>query len=538
MSDRKHQAELRSLLYEPIVKYAGKTILLPVVPGGGKSRLPGIAAERFSKFKIAWFVPRLSLAKQAAVGLQKDFGISIRESGNDINPSRGTRGFVTTHQALVADPELWIQELSRHSYIVVVDEAHHAKETRDGVPSSLANAIARLPFAIRLLMTGTLETNDNSLIYGVPYSATRQGYELDLESFDGHVIRYSRTEALLERAIVPIEFQFHEGTVSFEGKDGICEVALSDAAAEHESAALMTALKTEIADQLLARCLEHWQQTTKTAGGKLLIVTCDQSDAKKRHAELTRVGHASALAISDAPDALLQIERFKTSMTVNVLVTCQMAYEGLDVPEITHIACLTHIRSAPWIEQMLARAWRTHRGKTRCWAFVPKDPKMLRLIEKIRAEQEAVIPLLNQTRDGECGHRKDSVFIPIQSNLEWVHAELLDAGPRVDDEKLAAAMVAMRNAGWDGTDDELRAIIANKRQPAIFMQPSVKTVREEEDEIRRNIAQACNRANREDGRDENYWQYELKKVTKKSTTDMSLEELKRARTILRNMLAR
>ena len=36
-------------------------------------------------------------------------------------------------------------------------------------------------------------------------------------------------------------------------------------------------------------------------------------------------------------------------------MTVGMAYEGLDCPEITHIACLTQVRSAEWLEPMLAR---------------------------------------------------------------------------------------------------------------------------------------------------------------------------------------
>ena len=77
-------------------------------------------------------------------------------------------------------------------------------------------------------MTGTLETNDNSLIYGVTYNGTSRGYELDLQSFDGEVIRYSRSSALSEGAIVPVEFHYHDGPVKWEDRDGIQESRLSD----------------------------------------------------------------------------------------------------------------------------------------------------------------------------------------------------------------------------------------------------------------------------------------------------------------------
>ena len=42
----------------------------------------------------------------------------------------------------------------------------------------------------------------------------------------------------------------------------------------------------------------------------------------------------------------------------SMLVTVAMAYEGLDAPEVAVVAALTHIRSRPWLEQMVARATR------------------------------------------------------------------------------------------------------------------------------------------------------------------------------------
>ena len=65
-----------------------------------------------------------------------------------------------------------------------------------------------------------------------------------------------------------------------------------------------------------------------------------------------------ALAISDERDAIERIARFRLRTEPSVLVTVGMAYEGMDAPEISHVACLTHIRSVPWLEQMVARATR------------------------------------------------------------------------------------------------------------------------------------------------------------------------------------
>ena len=50
-----------------------------------------------------------------------------------------------------------------------------------------------------------------------------------------------------------------------------------------------------------------------------------------------------------------------------MLVTAAMAYEGLDAPEVAVMAALTHTRSRPWLEQMVARATRVdpHAGVRR-----------------------------------------------------------------------------------------------------------------------------------------------------------------------------
>lgn len=162
------------------------------------------------------------------------------------------------------------------------------------------------------------------------------------------------------------------------------------------------------------------------------MVTADQATAKTYHARIKRQGISCGLAITDADNAQEDIELFRRG-EYKCLVTCAMAYEGLDVPSITHIACLTHIRSSPWIEQMLARAWRSFNGKIKCWAFVPSDPRMNRVIEKIRQEQDSIVPLGIERSGAESGTRAaPSAFIPISGEVMTVTAEMLDGG-NIDD---------------------------------------------------------------------------------------------------------
>ena len=69
-----------------------------------------------------------------------------------------------------------------------------------------------------------------------------------------------------------------------------------------------------------------------------------------------------------------------------------MAYEGMDAPEVAVVAALTHIRSRPWLEQMIARATRVdpHAGayeSQSALVFHPDDPLFARFRHSIEAEQ-------------------------------------------------------------------------------------------------------------------------------------------------------
>lgn len=529
MNLRHHQKLLKKTLDDLDENDAPFDILAHVIPGGGKSMLPGLLCRRFPNHRLAWFVPRLSLARQAAVGMMHDFGIEIRESGNDTNPSRGTRGFVTTHAALTTDPDNWFYELERHRYLLVIDELHHAKLSRTGEPNALASALARLQYHVRLSMTGTLETNDNSLIYCVPYSGVSGGYKPDLPSFKGKVISYSRSEALRERAILPVEFHRHDGPVKWEDKNGIQESNLSDVDSIDEAQAVWTALRTDLADQLLKNCIDHWRQF----GDKLLVVTADQQTAKKYHASLKRNGIPCGLAISDADDAHEDIENFREG-GLRCLITCQMAYEGLDVPSITHIACLTHIRSTPWILQMLARGWRATSGKDKCYAFVPNDPRMDRVIERIRSEQDAVVPLLREGHDGY-GPSGQTAFVPISGEVSSVTLGMLD-GEKVEDpaSTQVAALCREYNLPIDHPDaakfaSTLRAASALRTDAAIKLRKLTR--KDKEKSCRAAIVKTCNRADHRKGTYPGTHQKRLWNETGKSIKKMTLQELENARSI-------
>jgi hypothetical protein len=83
-----------------------------------------------------------------------------------------------------------------------------------------------------------------------------------------------------------------------------------------------------------------------------------------------------------------------------------MAYEGLDAPEVAVVAALTHIRSRPWLEQMVARATRVdpHAGPYQdqsALVFHPDDPLFARFRQQVERDQNTAVRLTRRKGPSE-----------------------------------------------------------------------------------------------------------------------------------------
>lgn len=545
---RKHQAEVQKYaerLTLPRADGRQERILVHVVPGGGKSRLPGILAKNFPNHKIGWFVPRISLQGQGRDGLIDTFGIELRDAGNDINPSRNYRGFITTHAALMVNPDLWIDELRRYPYILVIDEIHHAKLNTKRVPNQLASVIDRLPCHLRCDMTGTLDTNDNSFIYGIRYDKAGGTFTANGNESADKFVRYSRQDALDDGAIVPISFYHHDGPVKFMRDGEVTRTVLSEVSKRDLGGAIFTALRTDIAEQLMENGYRSWKQQGR---GKLIIVVYRQEEAKKWGHWLRKRGEPSfALAITDndqAKEAILNFRNIRVEgkpySPTDIMITCQMAYEGLDAPEASHVIALTHIRSVPWIEQMLGRIWRKSDGKDRCFAFVPDDPEMKRIIEKIRLESPGMVI---ETGEGPPSPPPPprQPLIPISSNVDEVRKTDLD--PKWAIESYRKKLEEICGVKSDRVQDQIEALareLAREDEDGIGAR---RVTGKQKEIMRRNeiaaLARAKDRYRSEaKGHREIEWgftQKELYRRTGKSITEMTLEEMDHAERILESL---
>lgn len=397
MELRRHQKELMRIC-ESII--AGRTnpesLLFDVCPGGGKSILPCILANRLmphKKFeKICWVVPGDALRKQGAEDFKKlshdvfNANLEIYEARNDHDPSRGSAGYITTYASIRTDPDLHRKEFERYRYALALDEFHHCAENSENYKA--VKPLIELA-TLRFFMSGTLERGDGKRIGFLDYDLQRNGeWKVNMDSTeDIEKIGYSISDALAEHAIIPLYFDHINGQAKWLDENSKEQSATSLDTRE----ALYAALDTEYALQLLDKCVTRWQEYRKNVTRSSLLVVCAfRKNARDYAVWLQQRGVQARVALSDDnPEAIANIKAFKVG-TLPVLVTVGKAYEGLDVKHITHIACLTHIRSAPWILQMFARSWRFDCESPLPWdmqfatAFVPDDPYMRDLVKYIR----------------------------------------------------------------------------------------------------------------------------------------------------------
>ncbi len=125
------------------------------------------------------------------------------------------------------------------------------------------------------------------------------------------------------------------------------------------------------------------------------------------------------------------IKKFRKG-EIPILITVQMAYEGMDAPRVSHIACLTNIRSTPWIEQMLARAVRNYADKEKAYIFCPDDSLMNEVLSAIKIEQqEAAEGDWDETRTEREGTKEGGDepvnIIPFSSGMTAARRSMLDS---------------------------------------------------------------------------------------------------------------
>lgn len=479
---RKHQQQFNDIINGIIAGSGIRTIYCHCTPGSGKSLLPVIAGKLITAGladKLMWAAPRLSLLDQGEREFinpkwREYFGhrIKVRSSTNENDPCRGLNGICTTYQAVGLDEGILLNEFKRRRYILVLDEGHHIAE--DSLWHKQIAPLYALA-AYRVLMTGTLERGDGTRIAFTPYRGHGKTITPHLTNNDSvSVIRYTRADALAEKAIIPLQFHLSDGSAEWEDRRGRkVHVASMDKMSDDDAnKALYTALKTEYADHLLSTGIRHWQEhAAKYPGSKCLVVTSNITEAKRHIANLSGISRCDIATSEDSAAALKVINKMKAGK-LDVIVTVAMAYEGLDCPAISHIICLTRIRSTSWIEQMICRANRINPAypydEQLGHIFAPADPLFKQVMQKIEAEQLPVMQQRTNSRRSDGASEDGGGFRlepapggikPLSSALTGKREMLLATGIPVPEKTASEQEAELR----DKIDDHIKAYARQNR---------------------------------------------------------------------------
>jgi superfamily II DNA or RNA helicase len=394
MNLRQHQQEVVDVCREILNGEPIKEIVLSVTPGGGKSFVPVILAENLIPAiaeKICWVVPRNALKYQGEAEFcdprwQTKKRIRAADNGSDL--SRGFAGYVTTYQAIGIDPGCHAAEFQKHKYILFLDEFHHIAEGSEwykAIKPLVDNA------ALVVKASGTLSRGDGQKIAFLDYH-NGELWVGNTGQPESRWIFYSRKDAIRDKAIMPIRFDLIDGEAEWKEQDGTQNA--SALSGDESAKALFSALRTEYAEQLLRETMHTFAGLRQDyPEAKLLVVAPNIELAKQYCAYLDHFDQLTRIATSeDTPLARKNIEDFKRGV-YQTLVTVAMAYEGLNVPDVSCICCLSHVRSVPWLEQCFARANRLAPGKKEAVVIAPSDWLFLKAVRMI--EQEQLVPLKN-----------------------------------------------------------------------------------------------------------------------------------------------
>jgi superfamily II DNA or RNA helicase len=389
MNLRPHQAQLQAICQEILAGAPISTVIAAVTPGGGKSKMPVILASMLIPAiadRIVWVAPRNALKYQGEVEFLDPKMPTDRRmraaNGNDANPDRGTDGYLTTYQAIGMAPGQHAAYCRQHRTILFLDEPHHCEDGQ-----SWAQALAPMVNAAALVVyaSGTLSRGDGQKIAGLEYA----GGQVDLSDREHvRVIRYGRRQAIQDGAVLQVQAKTIDGAAEWVNLEGeSCRTESLATAGDDRSSALFAMLRTGYAYQLMDSCVADWEQhRLEYPAARLLVVATDIETARAYHAHIARRHLAEIATSEDSTRARQVIQEYKRGV-FPVLVTVAMAYEGLSVPEITHTACLTHIRSVPWLEQCFARANRRAPGKTCAVVWGPADELFQDAMRTIEAEK-------------------------------------------------------------------------------------------------------------------------------------------------------
>ena len=302
----------------------GKSPLIEMATGTGKTRVGSSIAGRLDNLRILWLAHRTELIWQASRALQDITGESVDHELPDLHS--GHARIVVASKDTIRQPRR-LERLNnfRPFDVIVIDECHHA-EAR-----SYRDVLAAFPGALRLGLSATPDRHDRA----------------GIRCFDSATSPYRILDAIQDGWLVPVKAK----RVKVDAVDlsGIKIVAGDFAANELELVLTSEAALHGVAKGLL-----------ENAGNRPTIVFAPGVDSARRLCEvLARYEPLCARVVTGGTDPEQRSRAFKDlGKSYQYLINVGVATEGTDLPAAACIAMFRPTKSRGLFTQMLGRGLR------------------------------------------------------------------------------------------------------------------------------------------------------------------------------------
>lgn len=431
---RNHQAAVIELADRILQGWNRSTLFADVTPGGGKTLMAVIFASILLDagffHAVIWLAPSIALLKQVRDGFHNPGRNLLRhlavwgEKKRPVIGQRSTKGhecvgYVLTYATPTGSIRALIRSLRGKRILLILDECHRlsvdpsAKGSandggdlpdlaRTGKPRSRTDEakqwqpkvdLLRQHAAMTLMMSGTSWRHDGRKM---PYL---EGH-YDADGTLTPDVSCSRKEALLDKTTLPMVFDLTDGEVEFDWLGRSFKMMLSQGTVDTRPKALRTFLSSPATrNDLIDRAVAHWKlYRSERYRSRMLVLCSTQQEARDVADYLTHVIRAGEVvtALGDEPDAARKLNRFRSMGEGDILVTVKMAFEGFDVPNLSHVVVLAVERSITYLDQCLNRATRVNYEcglsweKQAAYIFAPNDAAIRQYVETIHADQRVL----------------------------------------------------------------------------------------------------------------------------------------------------
>jgi superfamily II DNA or RNA helicase len=368
--------------------------LAVATPGAGKTTFAlRIAAELLadgSVDAVTVVTPTEHLKRQwalaaARVGIELDHGFR----NADIHSAADFHGAVVTYAQVGVAPGVHRRRTLSRRTLVVLDEIHHAGDSRswgDGVQAAFEAAERRL------MLTGTPFRSDDHPIPFVTYERGADGLARSrADTFYGYA------EALRDGVVRPVIFLAYSG-----------ETRWRTSAGDELAARLGEPMTPDLVAQAWRTALDptgDWiPQVLRAAEARLhvlraggvpdaggLVIASDQRSARAYAKLLAQIsGEPATVVLSDDTGASGRIAAFAESQQ-RWLVAVRMVSEGVDIPRLAVGVYATSASTPLYFAQAIGRFVRARRPGETASVFLPSVPQLLELASEMEAQRQHVL---------------------------------------------------------------------------------------------------------------------------------------------------